>query len=599
VGISLPSGVTATIGQFVIQNSTYGIDNQGNLTLNNSTIRTNNKDYSNGIYNHFGTMTLNNSTVSGNTAGYSGTGIAMYYGTMTLNNSAVSDIIGTGIYNNNGTMTLNNTTVSGNKGGGILNNGTLTLQNSTVSGNSSSGTGGGIYNYDTLTLQNTIIAGNTAHASPDCFGGTIVSGGYNLIGNKTGCPFTANTGDLTNVNAKLGQLIGSPGYVPLLLGSPAINTGNPATCLATDQRGIARPQDGICDMGAYEYTTPGAAASIAYYAGTNQSAPTAGIYHIRFSVYVMDGMGSPVAGKAVTFTAPASGASGTFTNTHTRIATVLTNGSGFAVAPAFTVNTVPGSYNLSATTTGVPGSVTFALTNLSVPSIISPVEKAGTLTPVYQWSKVAGATQYEFQLWASGRLWYAKTVASSVCGSTTCSYAPKVLLKFLGSYKWKVRAKVGGVWRSFTPYTIFYVVIKAGLWKSSWIQFYVSPNNNSLSRFQMTIYVYGCGYYTIRNNPSAIFNGTYFAFTGTNSSPFGAWGFFHDPTHVSGALGVEHYYLPHCGYITGSASWSATWNSSSQPAAINIVEDAPWVVEPLAEAPTAPDGYWTVKREGQ
>ena len=45
----------------------------------------------------------------------------------------------------------------------------------------------------------------------------------------------------------------------LLPGSPAIDTGSPTVCPATDQRGITRPIDGDwdwvprCDMGAYEY----------------------------------------------------------------------------------------------------------------------------------------------------------------------------------------------------------------------------------------------------------------------------------------------------------------------------------------------------------
>jgi hypothetical protein len=56
----------------------------------------------------------------------------------------------------------------------------------------------------------------------------------------------------------LFPLIGSPGYHPLLPGSPAIDAGNPAGCtdhlgnlLNSDQRGVARV--GRCDIGAYEY----------------------------------------------------------------------------------------------------------------------------------------------------------------------------------------------------------------------------------------------------------------------------------------------------------------------------------------------------------
>ncbi|MGZ9226502.1 MAG: choice-of-anchor Q domain-containing protein, partial [Anaerolineales bacterium] len=50
----------------------------------------------------------------------------------------------------------------------------------------------------------------------------------------------------------------------LLPGSPAIDTGNPAGCtdqngnlLTTDQRGVARPQGGRCDIGAFELEATG------------------------------------------------------------------------------------------------------------------------------------------------------------------------------------------------------------------------------------------------------------------------------------------------------------------------------------------------------
>ena len=44
----------------------------------------------------------------------------------------------------------------------------------------------------------------------------------------------------------------------LLAGSPAIDAADAAACPATDQRGVARPQDGdddgeaLCDIGAFE-----------------------------------------------------------------------------------------------------------------------------------------------------------------------------------------------------------------------------------------------------------------------------------------------------------------------------------------------------------
>jgi hypothetical protein len=109
-----------------------------------------------------------------------------------------------------------------------------------------------------MTLQNTIVAGNTASGTgPDC-SGAIGSSGYNLVGDTSGCTFTQTAGDLTDVDARLFPLIDSPGYHPLLPGSPAIDAGNPAGCkdhqgnpLGTDQRGVARM--GRCDIGSYEF----------------------------------------------------------------------------------------------------------------------------------------------------------------------------------------------------------------------------------------------------------------------------------------------------------------------------------------------------------
>jgi uncharacterized repeat protein (TIGR01451 family) len=150
-------------------------------------------------------------------------------------------------------------------GGGIGNHhsGTLSLNNSTVSGNKVTGMytpggGDGIHNWGgTVTLQNTILAGNTAYSGRDCSWNTIIgSAGYNLIGIASDCNFAPATGDLTNIDAKLGPLEGSAGYHPLLPGSPAINAGNPTGCmgsiglLATDQRGF--PRFGRCDIGTYE-----------------------------------------------------------------------------------------------------------------------------------------------------------------------------------------------------------------------------------------------------------------------------------------------------------------------------------------------------------
>ena len=232
------------------------------------------------IFNN-GVLTLNNVTIYGNKAGDptngggTGAGIWNYVnGTLTLNRSTVrgNSVFGNSSYNpsrgggiaNYGILTLNNSTVSGNSasegaGGGISNTlatSILTLNNSTVSNNAATGAvgiGSGIDNHGAIYSSNTIIARNVN----DDLRGTLVSRGHNLIGNSTGgSGFRTDLGDMLNINPMLGGLQNNGGSTwthALLSGSPAIDSGDNATCLSTDQRGVSRPRGLRCDIGAFEY----------------------------------------------------------------------------------------------------------------------------------------------------------------------------------------------------------------------------------------------------------------------------------------------------------------------------------------------------------
>lgn len=250
MGAGIASSNKAIITHSVIRANTAdfgggGIYNQGTLTLTDSTISTNNTNTTEGggILNS-GTATLTNDTLNDNSSATSGGGIDNDEGDLTLTNSTLSD------------------NTSGFDGGGILNfRGLGTLKNVTLSGNSALGASSiaqnGQFFTQTLTIENTIIAG--VSNGYNCDGADqLRSAGYNLS-NDGSCNLNVMS-DLNNTKPKLGPLANNGGPTQtnaLLAGSPAIDkipfgSNGCGTAITTDQRGVPRPSNGKCDMGAYE-----------------------------------------------------------------------------------------------------------------------------------------------------------------------------------------------------------------------------------------------------------------------------------------------------------------------------------------------------------
>ncbi len=112
----------------------------------------------------------------------------------------------------------------------------------------------------------------------------------------------------------------------------------------------------------------GLAASITAVSGTPQSAQSNTAF-AALKALVKDGGGSPLSNVTVTFTAPTTGASGTFTG-GSNIATANTDASGTATAPTFTANFTNGTYTVNATVSGAATPAAFALTETAgVPSV--------------------------------------------------------------------------------------------------------------------------------------------------------------------------------------------------------------------------------------
>jgi hypothetical protein len=238
-----------------------------------------------------GAVTLTNSTITGNTAGANAGGLTVV-GPVTLTNSTVSGNTGPdgGIFAN-GSVTVTNSTVSGNHGsggsGGIgANPGPVTLINSTVSGNTGD-SGGGVFVEQGLTLVYSTVVSNTSANGANLFvdfgdltsfgsvvalpqgsgancsivRGATTSNGFNFSDDAS-CGFTQSTDHQNAGSPGLGALANNGGATLTQLpqsGSPLIDAIATASCqadgasgIATDQRGITRPQGAGCDIGAVE-----------------------------------------------------------------------------------------------------------------------------------------------------------------------------------------------------------------------------------------------------------------------------------------------------------------------------------------------------------
>jgi hypothetical protein len=260
-----------------------------------------------------GVLALRNVKVTGNTAAVEGGGVSSRDATLSIEGSTIagntvaggsSNFYGGGVFvDGQGSATISASTISGNSatgaqsggGGGIglASNATLAVSNSTISGNQARDRGGGIGQFfgparitltsvtlaangafpnQSVTGANLYIEGSGANAAAASFINTLVgvplgpnavncagklafsliSFGHNLD-SGTSCAFT-QASDITSVDPRLGSLADNGGPTltrALQPGSLAIDAGTGAG-LATDQRGVVRPQGPASDIGAFE-----------------------------------------------------------------------------------------------------------------------------------------------------------------------------------------------------------------------------------------------------------------------------------------------------------------------------------------------------------
>ena len=122
--------------------------------------------------------------------------------------------------------------------------------------------------------------------------------------------------------------------------------------------------------------TSGPPASISATSGSLQDTPVSKAFGAPLVATVLDANGYPVTGASVTFTAPASGASGTFAN-GTATETDTTNASGVATSSTFTANATSGAYTVTASNAGIATAANFSLTNITG-AVVSITATSGT-----------------------------------------------------------------------------------------------------------------------------------------------------------------------------------------------------------------------------
>ncbi len=152
------------------------------------------------------------------------------------------------------------------------------------------------------------------------------------------------------LTASLGAAVG------MLVGGPAFASG---------ETGGSPGETGTSPTGTSGCPSSNPPNQMTLVAGTPQTAILQSAFATGLQVALSNSDGCPVtsaaAGIPVTFSAPASGASGVFSTSGSNTVIVGADASGSVAAPAFTANTAAGSYTVTASSQY--GSVSFSLTN--------------------------------------------------------------------------------------------------------------------------------------------------------------------------------------------------------------------------------------------
>jgi hypothetical protein len=176
-----------------------------------------------------------------------------------------------------------------------------------------------------------------------------------------------------SLGAAVGMLVGGPAFAAGETGGSPTEPGTSPASTGTSNCPSSNPPN-----------------QMTLVAGTPQTAILQSAFATGLQVALSNSDGCPVtsaaAGVPITFSAPASGASGMFSTSGSNIVIVGADASGSVAAPAFTANDTQGSYSITASSQY--GSVSFSLTNTAagVPArivAIPPKSRSASVTARY------------------------------------------------------------------------------------------------------------------------------------------------------------------------------------------------------------------------
>ena len=248
-------------------NRLFNIPATGDLSLYSFNITNGYSTDSGGAILNDGRLFVSDSTFSDNTSDHPSAaggavytvsgGLSVFFESTFINNNGA---IGGALYLESGAFpssvvavnsTFTQNGLNGLQGGAVYNGGDLQSTNNTFAANGGLNTAGGsLYtNNGGITLYNTLVADGIG--GDDCF----INLSNSTQNNTTSLIETGNCDATLTDDPELRPVTNNGGNTLTLvpeLTSPVIDAGSAASCPDADQLGVARPQFGVCDIGAIE-----------------------------------------------------------------------------------------------------------------------------------------------------------------------------------------------------------------------------------------------------------------------------------------------------------------------------------------------------------